>query len=73
MNTIYAKCTIKERKKLWDALIKLANHSLPWRVGGDFNTIVDASEKEGGAQPNRRSMNDFGTCILDCGLVHIGF
>ena len=70
---IYAKCTRVERKVLWDDLRKLNTSGIPWMVGGDFNIIASVNEREGGAAPNFNAINDFGACILDCGLNDAGF
>ncbi|KAI0510194.1 hypothetical protein KFK09_010794 [Dendrobium nobile] len=45
----------------------------PWCVGGDFNTIANASERLGGAMPILRAMEDFNSMISQCDLHDIGF
>ena len=70
---IYAKCTRAERTVLWEDLRNLNISESPWMVGGDFNIIAAASEREGGAAPNFNAINDFGAFILDCGLNDAGF
>lgn len=35
--------------------------------------MADVAEREGGATPNLIALNDFGTCIMDCGLNDVGF
>lgn len=70
---VYAKCTSKERKVLWDDLIRLSIRSSPWCKGGDFNIISALEEREGGSRPDMRGMQDFNDCILDCGLHDVGY
>ena len=73
ISVIYAKCSIRERVPLWDYIRSLASTNMPWIVGGDFNTIVNSDERIGGCAPNLTSMEDFANCIIDSGLVDIGF
>lgn len=70
---VYAKCNRRERKSLWETLCRLSNQSLPWCIRGDFNAIVDASERIGGSHPDQHSMQDFRDSIMDFDLVDIGF
>lgn len=44
---VYGKCTIYERRDLWNGLSQLQLGSQPWMVGGDFNAILNVSEKRG--------------------------
>lgn len=68
---IYAPSRIQGKKKLWRDLIRVAS---PLRqgslvvFGGDFNAILDPSEKSGGIFPNKRIMEDFGNFILHMDL-----
>lgn len=48
LSLVYAKCTRTERLELWEDLIRHSNNTLPWLVGGYFNTILSLSEKKGG-------------------------
>ncbi|XP_028549548.1 uncharacterized protein LOC114579370 [Dendrobium catenatum] len=71
---VYAATSCSLRKILWDQLVNF--HSictLPWLVGGDFNTIVNPSERVGGLHPNFCSMEDFNNMIMNCNLIDIGF
>ena len=70
---VYAKCTRRERRDLWDQLRVVSSNTLPWVVGGDFNIISSTTEREGGQPPDLNAMNDFNICQLDCGLLDIGF
>lgn len=46
---------------------------LPWLVIGDFNQILYAAEKKGGAVRSQREMNDFREALDDCELQDIGY
>lgn len=38
LTVVYAKCSLQERRLLWEDLISFsASISVPWIVGGDFN------------------------------------
>ena len=58
---------------VWSNIKGLAFTNQPWLIGGDFNIIVNSNEKVGGAPPDTNAMNDFGNCIMDSGLIDIGF
>lgn len=70
---VYAKCTRKKRKDLWEDMRRLATTNMPWCIGGDFNVIASTDERDGGAIPNYNAISDFVACIIDCGLTDIGF
>ena len=71
---VYAKCTRRERLSLWEDISQLGISSLePWCIGGDFNIITNAAERQGGSQPNIQAMADFGKFILEEGLLDLGY
>nr|XP_027082456.1 uncharacterized protein LOC113704781 [Coffea arabica] len=45
---VHAKCSLGERRVLWQDLKADKPSSRPWCVCGDFNVIADPSEKRGG-------------------------
>ncbi|OIT38805.1 hypothetical protein A4A49_00345 [Nicotiana attenuata] len=47
ITAVYAKCTLEERRELWNSL-ELTNLHVngPWCIGGDFNVILDPDEKK---------------------------
>ncbi|XP_027120509.2 uncharacterized protein [Coffea arabica] len=45
---VHAACTEEGRRELWANLLLDKPQALPWCIGGDFNVIVEASEKKGG-------------------------
>lgn len=47
LSFVYAKCSIVDRRELWQQLHVLSQTiSMPWMIGGDFNTILYANERE---------------------------
>ncbi|XP_060177974.1 uncharacterized protein LOC132607911 [Lycium barbarum] len=68
---VYAKCTQRERTKLWENLANNIQH--PWLVGGDFNSIVADSEKYGGLLLTLNEIQDFRACIQNCNIEDLGF
>ncbi|WMV59326.1 hypothetical protein MTR67_052711 [Solanum verrucosum] len=63
-----------ERLELWEDLENIADQSNnPWLVGGDFNTIVDESEKSGGLPVSQQEIVDFAHCISACSLNELKF
>ena len=53
----------------WD-LLRSINHDArdAFHYFGDFNEILSAMEKDGGARRNYNDMNAFRRCLDDCGL-----
>ncbi|KAL0393384.1 UNVERIFIED_CONTAM: hypothetical protein Sradi_2561200 [Sesamum radiatum] len=70
---VYAKHTRAERRELWNEIRNIDPSCEPWLLGGDFNIILEANERKGGAAPNIRTMEDFSDMLLDCGLQDAGF
>ncbi|KAL7111975.1 hypothetical protein ACP275_05G123500 [Erythranthe tilingii] len=63
-----------QRHKSWNLLRTLRDHSdLPWMVGGDFNEILDNTEKEGGPPRLPSSIRAFMEAMEECALSDIGF
>jgi hypothetical protein len=44
-----------------------------WMILGDFNEIVEASEKQGGARRPRQQMEAFQRVISDCEIADLGY
>ncbi|XP_060202876.1 uncharacterized protein LOC132631305 [Lycium barbarum] len=74
VSAVYAKCSARERRDLWDSIDNIKNiWDGPWCIGGDFNVIMDPKEKCGG-NPYRASKSlDFISIMEACGLMNIGF
>lgn len=73
LSLVYAKCTRAERMELWEDLIRQSHSTLPWLVGGDFDTILSLTKKRGGVNPDFRSMHDFRNCLVASNLSDLGF
>ncbi|XP_049378160.1 uncharacterized protein LOC125842928 [Solanum stenotomum] len=74
VTTVYARCSALERQELWDDLEHIAAQTNnPWLVGGDFNTIIDESEKLAGLPMTLQETADFTTCISACALNELKF
>jgi hypothetical protein len=60
------------RQAAWDFLKLLANQFAgPWCIMGDFNDIMDASEKRGRNLRSNWLINGFRQAVLDSGLVDV--
>lgn len=70
---VYAKCLRAERLDLWNQLRTQSLSDIPWLIGGDFNTILRASEKRGGLDPDLGSIQDFQECVVDTNLSEIRY
>ncbi|KAH0760993.1 hypothetical protein KY290_017066 [Solanum tuberosum] len=74
VTVVYARCSALERLELWEDLENIANQSnSPWMVGGDFNTVVDESEKSGGLPVSQQETVDFAHCINAFSLNDLKF
>ncbi|XP_015169050.1 uncharacterized protein [Solanum tuberosum] len=74
ISTVYARCTLLERLELWEDLEDIAaNVDVPWIVGGDFNVILEETEKLGGLPVTQQETTDFAQCLSSCNLSEITF
>ncbi|XP_060183464.1 uncharacterized protein LOC132613460 [Lycium barbarum] len=74
ITVVYAKCTQVERRFLWESLEDIAkNCNSPWMIGGDFNVITSEEEKYGGLSVSLQEIQDFKSCINNCGMYDLGF
>ncbi|KAA3477178.1 reverse transcriptase [Gossypium australe] len=70
----YGALNVRNKTETWDLLRRLGrNNSLPWLVGGDFNDILFAHEKQGGIPREEARMEAFRRTLEDCLLEDIGF
>ncbi|KAK3218959.1 hypothetical protein Dsin_012929 [Dipteronia sinensis] len=68
---IYATNLEEDRVVLWDFIMANIRKSVvPWFFGGDFNVILEASEKSGGP-PIRSHIRHFRKFIEDAMLVNL--
>lgn len=70
---IYAKCNRGERQPLWNYIHQHSAIDMPWVLGGDFNTILCASEKRGGLPPDLGSIQDFQECMAASNLTEVNY
>lgn len=69
MSAIYNYPLPHLQVQVWDELNKIANFfNGCWLVIGDFNNILNESEKKGGIKPNLTKMLKSRDCIYQCGL-----
>ncbi|VFQ80908.1 unnamed protein product [Cuscuta campestris] len=73
---VYAKCKYRDREPLWEYL-RETHAALPagmaWGVVGDFNCLLDPSEKKGGRPYAPVKYRPFVECVEDCELVDSPF
>nr|XP_027122211.1 uncharacterized protein LOC113739165 [Coffea arabica] len=73
-SAVYARCTGVARRPLWGIMEMLAGErQSPWMLAGDFNVISEASERQGGAPPNARNMEEFNQAVFNSGLAPVDF
>ncbi|KAK3220515.1 hypothetical protein Dsin_014485 [Dipteronia sinensis] len=68
---VYAASVESERRELWDFILA-SQQSLtaPWCVGGDFNTVLDPSERVGVSE-NLGSYRNFASFIAQANIIDI--
>ncbi|XP_059639275.1 uncharacterized protein LOC132281597 [Cornus florida] len=64
-----------ERINLWTDIERHSStlSSLPWILGGDFNTIKALSENHGGSKKTSKAMLDFKTCLHNSNLEDLNY
>ena len=74
ISAIYASPKFKNRCILWDNLKKVSDHhNLPWILMGDFNDVLEESEKFGGNSLSVRKVREYRECMDHCNLLDLGF
>ncbi|XP_020262814.1 uncharacterized protein LOC109838800 [Asparagus officinalis] len=69
---VYALNDNSGRKALWHDILAFKNNVTgPWIIGGDFNTIINNSEKIGGVPVSVSDTEDFLDFISSSQLVHL--
>lgn len=70
----YGDPVTSERENSWLLVGRLARNSdLPWLVGGDFNAILSAYEKEGGSNKTVKEIMRFQEALNMCSLCDLGW
>lgn len=69
---VYGEPDQGKRKAVWELIKKVAEiRSGPWFLSGDFNDIVDNSEKQGGPPRSEWSFVDFRSFLTECDLYDL--
>ncbi|XP_074265780.1 uncharacterized protein LOC141588225 [Silene latifolia] len=71
LTMVYAFNGISERAPLWDHLRMIAQQVAgPWAIAGDFNCVLAANERFGGAT-SLAKMEPFRKCVAECEVIDI--
>lgn len=74
ITSIYGEPKDHRQHITWSLLRSLcSDNQQPWFVGGDFNEILNSSEKEGGRVRRPGQMMAFNMALKDCGLSDLGY
>ncbi|KAF5200299.1 Dnase i-like superfamily protein, partial [Thalictrum thalictroides] len=74
LTTVYGSNDLVARRDLWSYLMNFAaTNTLPWLVLGDYNAIMSAQEKVGGAGVTNYDTADLSNCVANSGLVDLRF
>lgn len=68
---VYAKCTMVERRVLWEQLNSQVLGNEPCLIAGDFKIIREDSERRGGRRRLRATIDEFNSWINQCGLIEM--
>lgn len=73
-SAVHASSGRRTKFELWEHLDSISNNvDIPWFIGGDFNLISNVDEKQGGAPPDSRTIEDFVNFQNKVGLMDLGF
>ena len=71
---IYASTKFENMCILWENLKKVSDHhDLPWILMGDFNEVLEESEKLGGNPLSIRRVQEYNECMNYCNLLDLKF
>lgn len=71
---VYRHSDHKKRKAMWDELTNITStRSDAWYLTGDYNEILNNSEKRGGIARTKGSFCDFRTFMLECDLYDLRY
>ena len=70
--TVYASPTLSKSLKFLEFLIELANtYQLPWLMMGDFNELLESTDKIGGRDLIPSRVQAFDNCLKRCGFFEL--
>lgn len=71
---VYGDPDRPKRKEVWKKITDLAqSRDLPWFLTGDFNEILDNTEKQGGRARAESSFGDFRAFMSECDLYDLQY
>ena len=74
LTAFYGEPDISRRTEGWHMLCMLnSKPKLPWCCFGDFNELLEAKEKSGGAQRSHNLMQSFRDVLDECSFVDLGY
>lgn len=74
ITAVYARCSFIERLDLWEDLQNILEEIyVSSLVGGDFNVILDDSEKLGGLIVTQQEIEIFAGYVSSCALNGLNF
>ncbi|GLT87976.1 hypothetical protein SLE2022_060240 [Rubroshorea leprosula] len=74
LSSIYGRPTFEIRTELWQELGSMSRViSSPWMIIGDFNDVVDQSEKFGGGSISQTRVCAYLNCMNDCNMQDLGY
>ncbi|KAG7579243.1 Ribonuclease H domain [Arabidopsis thaliana x Arabidopsis arenosa] len=69
---VYGEPDKTKRKAIWDQLSAIGqSRAEPWYLTGDFNDIINSTEKQGGPERPEGSFIDFRTFLSECDLFDL--
>jgi len=69
---LYGEPDRSKRKAIWELLTVMGkNREDPWFIIGDFNDIIDASEKQGGPLRQEGTFTDIRSFMAECDLFDL--
>ncbi|KAF5201511.1 Exo_endo_phos domain-containing protein [Thalictrum thalictroides] len=74
LSVVYGRNNRRDREQLWKDMIAFARNCVgnkPWILLGNFNVCKEINEKLDGSRLHPRDLNDFVTCLDDCGIEDI--
>lgn len=74
LTTVYNNPNHNMQGQVWNYLRNLSSRvNNAWIVAGDFNAMLNNNEKFGVKKIKNSRMNDFASCLTDCGLTDLGY